>query len=519
MAGTQVDSSIYSGLSQPQPLELMSKLVNIQNNQNTNLAFQQQYKARMAMGHIMQKSVGEDGQPDYTKAATLAAQDPDAAWMAPDLMNKAVTMQGVSLDNVNKAFDNAGKRLKIYGDAAASLVPKGMSMTRADFAGAITNAATSLGEAGLHDKSTTDGLLSVLANAPAGGQGLYNYVMQLANQSNGAKDTLDRTKLTFQTVDSGDATHMYGYNPQFNKMTYIGSIPKKPTPEQLNDLVDQQDPLTGQTHKVPRYLAAPMAQGGGATISMPDNGQPASSAPAGPQVQGEAPQAVSPQPSAQSPAGLGPAPVAPPGPQAGAQPDFPMSKIGPLREEQLKNMGAYQDDLNKQVSTINQNIQSIQQLQGLAGKVHTGMFADERLEGGRLLKALGVPASVYNAVANGNLAASQQITKYAVPNAMNTLRNSLGNQSRITNMEFGSFQRANPNLESDPEAFRKILDFSHRMMYLKQQEQKAYALWQHHGQDPVEFPEAWTNQLVKRGFVHPDDMYHPYDTPKEEAPR
>lgn len=508
MAGT-VDTSIYGQIAGPQdPLGALAKVSQIRAMNNSNMQFQQEYRSRLAMGQIMQQAVGPDGQPDYTKAATMAAQNPDAAWMAPDLMNKAVTMQGVSLDNVMKGLDNTRKRLGLYGSAAASILPKGASMTRDDLTNAVSELSGSLHDAGVHDQGTYDGMIQFLAGAPQGGQALYDYVNRAALQAGTAGDTMDRLKGSFQTVDSGDASHMYSFNPQYGGMQYIGSVPKKPSPEQMNDLVDVTDPMTGASHKVPRYLAAPMAQGGGQQLQIP---------PQGPAPQGGAPTS-GPQDGMLEGPGQQPQEPSPAGPQPAPQPSaanvtpqgFPTANVGPLRTGQLKNTADYQQDLNNQVSTINQNIQQIQRLQDLSSKVHTGMFAESRLELGRVLKSLGAPDSVYNGVSNGSLAGSQEIMKYSVPNAMNTLRNSLGSQSRITNMEFGAFQRANPNLETDPDAFNKILAFTHQMMDLKIKEQKGFQTWQQAGRDPTQFQEAWAQQLIKRGLVHPADDYSEY---------
>lgn len=493
MAG--LDPSVYGQLQAPDPLGTLGKFATIQNQLNSSRQFNVELKARMALGQIMQQSVDpKTGQPDYQKAAILAAQNPDAAYLSPDLMSQAVQRQGMQLDNVIKNFSVAQKRLELTGNAAASLLPKGTSVTREDFTGALGNLATAMHEHGVADNESYEHIISALGSAPQGGQELYNYLQQISMQANGAKDSMDRMQNNLQTVDTGDGKHLFWMNPNFpgQQPKYVGSFAQHPTPEAQNALVGVQG-ANGETRQVPRAAAAPMF-GGEGQLQMPQL-PPTEAGPGG-------------APPAEASDG------APPPPARLPTPGAPVSNIGPLRTDQLKNMAGYQDNMNKEIATVNQNIQSIQQLQDLAGKVHTGMFAEERLEAGRLMKSMGFPSSAYDKMANGDLASSQEVMKYSVPNAMNTLRNSLGNQSRITNMEFGSFQRANPNLETDPKAFDKILSFSHMLMDLKQKEQSAYSTWLENGRDPVAFPEAWTQQLIKRGYVKADDSFTPYKAGK-----
>lgn len=462
MAGTEVDTSIYNKLAPPNPLDQIAKFQGIRAQANQNLQFQTELRARMAMGKIMQQSVGPDGQPNYTKAATLAAQDPSAAFLAPDLMSKAVQMQGVSLDNVLKQYEVAQKKLELTGNAAASVLPKGDSASRADFVDAISRLSTSLNEAGVADKETYDHLISAMSNAPQGGQQLHEYLRAIAQQANGAKDSMDRLKMELKTVDTGNGTVMMWTNPQTGETKQIGMLAKSPSPSEANALISVQQP-DGTTVLKPRAEVAPMLPAGST-----------------------------------------------PGPQGSTGYTPPVASLGPYHSDQLKNIADYQKDLNGQVSAINYNIQNIQQLRGLADKVQTGWGAEERAEMGRMLKAFGAPEKLYNSVANGSLESSQRLMKFATPAAMDTLREHLGNQSRVTNMEFGAFQRANPNLETDPEAFKKILTFTHGLMRLKQQEQKALGIWTSAGKDPTGFPEAWTNQLIKRGIVQANDSYTPY---------
>lgn len=485
----EIDTSIYNKLAPPDPLEALTKLAQFRSMNNQNLQFQQEYKARMAMGKVMQQAVTPDGQVDYTKAATLAAQDPDAAWLAPDLMSKAVTMQGAQLSNVLSQFDIVNKRNKLYGDAAASLLQYGDGVTRQQVAERISSLATSLTEAGVHDDSLYDGLINFMGSLPASGSEIHQLLQRVSSQSAGAVDSMDRLKGTFQTQDVGGKTHMFSFMPQTGQTKYIGALDKTPTPGERNALVQTVDPTTGQQISQPRQDVAPLYTGGGA---------PAGSGMAAPDQQGQGP-GPGPMPQAADQQGQGGnAPLA-----GGGAPQAAVTGLGPMRSAQLASAAEHQKQLIEDNRTINDQMQNIEMMQHLAAKVHTGWGAEERMEAARIMKTLNFPQSAVDAVGNGDLAASQALAKYSIPNAMNTLRGAMGTQSRITNMEFGSFLKANPNLETDPKALSQILSFSHKLMRLKQLENKAYTNWINSGQNPTDFEPAWTDRLIKEKLIDP----------------
>ena len=148
-----VDTSIYGQLAPPpNPIAQLGDFARTKMMLNANAQFQQQYKARMAMGQIMQQSVDpQTGQPDYAKAAIMAAQNPDAAWMSPDLMSQAVQRQGMQLDNVMKQYDVAQKRLGALGNVAGSLLQYGDGVTRDQVVEGVSRYMGAMHEQGITD--------------------------------------------------------------------------------------------------------------------------------------------------------------------------------------------------------------------------------------------------------------------------------------------------------------------------------------------------------------------------------
>ena len=145
-------------------------------------------------------------------------------------------------------------------------------------------------------------------------------------------------------------------------------------------------------------------------------------------------------------------------------------------------------------------------MQELSHQVKTGLGANALLDVGRAMKALGFPQSVLDGVANGQLSASQQFAKYSIPNMMGLLKSSIGAQSRILQMEFLAFQKANPNLESDPDAIQKMLGFAQHVTQLKLAEQKGFRKWVNAGRNPSDYQTNWIQHLAKVGELQPEEI-------------
>ena len=84
---------------------------------------------------------------------------------------------------------------------------------------------------------------------------------------------------------------------------------------------------------------------------------------------------------------------------------------------------------------------------------------------------------------------------------MELLRQTLGGQGRITNLEFEKFAAANPNLETDPKALEKIFNFSKKLNDLAKLE--AYALEEYKNHHPegaysiTQFDNEFMQHLVR----------------------
>lgn len=493
-----VDTGIYGNLTPPNPIDQLGKMTSINNAMaqnsliNTNAAVMgQQFRANRAMGPIMQQSVGQDGNVDYDKAVTLMAQNPDTAYLAPEFMMKAFQGKGLQLDNKLKQLDVMGKEQTFFGNTAASLLPKGAGMKRGDVADAMSTLYADMNAAGLGGDGLKDRLIGFMGQLKPDGQPLYDQMQGLAMRSSGAADSLNKVTGSFQVQDLG-GQKVIGYtNPINRQFIPIGSLNNSPTPSEMNAPTAITGP-NGEQTTVPRMNALPMYNGGGAQINGAPGGAP-----------GGAP--APPPGGMQAPPAAGSAPPSPPGAIT--------TKLGPETASWLQGRGdnavQYSKDLQKNVQDIQTQLQVLQRIQDITKNFHPGAGASVLTKMGEAAQAVGMPKTTVDKIANGSLDASQQFSKYTVQNTMNVLRQAIGGQGRLTNLEFEQFLHSNPNIDTDPRAINKILSFSQRLFQIKVAEQRGLSDWVKAGHAPADFPTAWTQKLMQRGILRetkPDDL-------------
>ena len=93
-----------------------------QNALNQNAMFQQQFRARAAMGPLAQASVDpETGQMDYNKFATLISTHPETAFMAPEVINQLVQRQLTQAQVVKTNLDIEARKRDVINNGLAGL--------------------------------------------------------------------------------------------------------------------------------------------------------------------------------------------------------------------------------------------------------------------------------------------------------------------------------------------------------------------------------------------------------------
>lgn len=481
-----VDTSIYGNLLKPiDPLQAAQISQSLANQgqqrqlvQAQTAMAQQQYRANAAMGPIMQQSVGPGGQVDYSKAATLMAQNPDTAYLAPEFLSKAYAGQGAQLDNELKKMQVLGARQKAFGDAAMGAVSEhGNNVTSADVARRLDVLHGQMVDSGLDtDGKLGDSLISFMGSLPTPqGPGLANYLKSVGVQSIGGAQGLEKVTGAFQTFDVGGKTFLGYTDPIHGGVNYVGELAKTPTPGELNAPTEVTSP-SGAKSIVPAAQTRPFYNGAAQVVTQPPGGG---------------------QPPAPG------APLAPAGPGN-------ISALGPEQAGALNQRAAnaqeYSKGLQQDVYNAQTQVLMLQQLEDLSKQFKPGAGAGVRNSMATVLQALGAPQQAVDKVDNGSISATQAFQKYGVQNTMNVLRQSIGGQGRLTNLEFEQFLHANPNIDTDPGAIQKILAFSHKMYDLKFREQQAFNQYVKAGPEagggmPADFQTQWINGLMKRGII------------------
>lgn len=92
--------------------------------------------------------------------------------------------------------------------------------------------------------------------------------------------------------------------------------------------------------------------------------------------------------------------------------------------------------------------------------------------------------------------------KLAVENTMNNLRQAIGGQGRLTNLEFEQFLKSYPNIGTDPRAIKEIFQLQRELAMLAVEKQEAMSEWpqiaKEEGLGLHEFNAFWNAQLADR---------------------
>ena len=457
-----IDTSMYPTQPAPQPnlLGMAQSFATTQNALNQNQLFQQTFAARKALGGIMQQSIGPDGNIDYNKASVLLSTNPDAAFMAPDIINGWVQRENLQADTVLKNLSIAQKKTQSLGDEAASLVTQGQSgqsykdaqgnpvsnaVDQKDLIGATARLAA------LHNITPEDQMkfLTTIGVNPKTGKydpklG-FQHLQQFALQQQGAAKSLDGTYQKL-ALDFGGG-HLTG-----TQNIYGGGITPAPgtnqpggvTPQTAGPGVPGVNPVTGakgqtlQGQPLPAAAgtspAAPQrpqvavpGQGSGPETTMAGN--PA--APAGITVQG-APQAV----------------------------PTTTTQLGPVQQKRLEAMPAYIKEANDQATKSLQMNQILDEMDKARSTFKTGGGMGGFVELAKGLQAAGVKTPVVDSVAGGNLGSAQEYGKLQAQLAAAVLKNALmPGAGRILQSEYETFNKANANWDTDPRAIDKMFQF------------------------------------------------------------
>ena len=174
-------------------------------------------------------------------------------------------------------------------------------------------------------------------------------------------------------------------------------------------------------------------------------------------------------------------------------------------EMDASNMAGYSKALDDRVQTGSDLNMRLQEQFKALQEFKAGGGTETRAKMASMVQAMGLPDTIVNKIAGGDLAAEQVFKKNAAQTAMEQLKQAMGGSGRITQAEFKVFQDNNPNLSTDPNAIKKIFDFGTKVYNRDLQEQQAYQDYkQKNPNNTAGFGAYWSKQNQERGFTNPN---------------
>jgi hypothetical protein len=161
----------------------------------------------------------------------------------------------------------------------------------------------------------------------------------------------------------------------------------------------------------------------------------------------------------------------------------------------VERFGAYSANLNNRVAVASDMIPRIQQAESALSQVKAGGGAQVREQAGKILQSMGAPKSMIDAVANGDLAATQEAEKYLFQTTFSGLKQSMqGDPARVA--EFNAAENIFPSIGTDPKATAKVLKFMSDQGSRDFSEQQALTQARANGTfNPVTWESQWQNRL------------------------
>lgn len=461
------------------PLEMAHQFAGIQNQVNQARQFEQLYKARNALGPILQSSVEQDpnspsyGMIDVGKAMASASTNPDAAWLAPDYIKGALANQQTQLENNQKQLALGLDRTKLMSGIFARLQPLGDNITQQD----ILDAASDVHATGA---VPAQDVASWLKRAGTGGPRSAQFIRTAATEN----AILNQH---FETAFGKVEQALTGNSIQYNRVNAItgqvdklgGSIPVRMSPAEAASQVTGPVTAAGAPTLITKgQLAEQSGQAPSETYSggaSAENPLPVSGDLGGAKPQFTA--AAAPVQTALAPAAL-----------------HAETKLG-------EAAGDYAKDLNERVHGQQQLMLRLKEMEPLLEKARTGGGSEARGALAKFAQAFNAPEGLVDKIAGGDLAATQELQKFFVQSSTEVLRSLLVG-SRMTNLEFDQFMKNNPNLETDPRAIEKMLNFVTRAYNVDSTEQNELTQFRKRGGDLTQWPNEWNQKLRAEGTVN-----------------
>ena len=496
------------------PLQMMGQIGQIQAQQNQNMLFEQNFAAQAAMGDIARRSVDpQTGQVDYTKMATGLAMNPLTSYKAVEFIKQIAERDKLQAEGIKLKLE--GERLKMEGiaDVARGLLSKAPSgaMPLDD----LTDAVADLRGRGIIDDA---GVLKLAAKFNQPDQVLRDNLRRMVATSTRGKEGLDFVFGELRDVDVGPGIvterRVPGLPPQEVQRRVKGLTPAeglRPVDVRGPGGATFARPQAAVTGETLSGLAPGTVTGGARSNQLQAMGGDITQlAPYG----GEAP--AQPQGGALAPAiAQMPAPTVVPR-QASVDPlKSPLgykTGLGPEEQEAGKARGVtgakYIEKLSENANVSMTMLQRITEMDRLLENIQTMPGMTTRRHVAELMRAIDAPEGATNTILGktdkgDTLAYLQAFNKTRMQATMEDLRQALGGQGRITQMEFSAFLDAMPNEAMTKEAIKVVFDIASRVAKLRTEEFSEAKKWEASGKSLADFQSNWDKYLIDSGRITP----------------
>lgn len=500
------------------PLETLGSIQGLQAQQNQLKMFGQTFAARQKAGQIIASA------PTLAAGLDAASKDPDVMGFAGDVYNVAREAQ---LAQTRVAGETQEQGLKGYGVFTKALPS---TLTNPDSFGPNASTALSLtspaarGSVDAAIRNVHDALTTGLPDDPtARAAELSKRIVATSVGAGGIPaDQLHAIIGTNTTQDLGDVKTSGVQAPPQGAPAMLGGAAAgsyTPTsqlslglPPTLASTTDKSgvvtpnivsggrggplpNPLTGGATEV---APGPLDTADGPQISLPTGGRNplAPQLPPVPKVlldQLQTPQGGKAPTPTPAPAGTSIVPLTTGGPSL-AQQNYTTNRIKDLTDQQ--------NDLDHAVTTGNTLVQNLGEARDALKDFKPGGGADTYAKLASVLQGVGFPQSVVDKVGNGNVGSSQEFQKLMVNTTNAQIKQQVGGSIR-GQQEFDTFQKNNPNIQTDPRAIDKIFNFWTKVYQRNAAEQTQQNQFLKSGGDITDWPSEWQKRSKALGFIDP----------------
>ena len=171
------------------------------------------------------------------------------------------------------------------------------------------------------------------------------------------------------------------------------------------------------------------------------------------------------------------------------------------REEEVQRFNEAKKQILGNLQGVNMIEQRLGEAETVLKEFKTGPGRETYMKMATLAGALGLD-EMKDALAGGDYAAAQEFVKLMVPQSLELLRNTLGGQGRITNLEVEQFFKANPNPETDEKAIANIFKFMRRINMLAREEAHAFERYEDRARregkyNITTFDNDWADRMAR----------------------